>query len=478
MQHALPPRVVYVSSPEARSITDRLPSNIGRSSIVHSLIESLELLTESETDRNAQGNDAVRARVALPLIATCQDLLRYHSPEYIDTLFNQEAMRERPLKRDKPNFYHPAQSRGPESDSDDNGDEVSDFGLEDDCPIFDGLEEYCKVVAGGSLTAAREIRDGRADIAIYWDGGRHHATKSKASGFCYVNDIILAIIELQRPSVPSLGSEAKVKRLSKIMYLDLDLHHGDGVAEAFSSNKRVLTLSCHLWSRGFYPSSPEGQLAYTGPRHPAPAAYTTLNLVIPKSGLSSSNHLRLVKTSIKPVFEAFAPDALVIQCGVDGLTEDPCKEWNLDLAGYGETLKEILSWRKCQSVDELQKAPLENEELSYRLPTLLLGGGGYNSPNAARAWAYFTSIALGRPLAVTSMLPMTVKLPEAESSNGDRQQSEVTHIPETCEYWDEFRPSFTLDILPGLRRDENSEEDIQKIERTFAEYAAKLRQRK
>ena len=132
------------------------------------------------------------------------------------------------------------------------------------------------------MKAARLLRDGLADIAVFWDGGvsrltclfciarltnvplttqRHHASKAQASGFCYINDVVLAILELQRvPARPRdagsvTGLPRAAKRLKKIMYIDLDLHHGDGVAEAFEDSPNVLTLSLHLWSRGFYPSS-------------------------------------------------------------------------------------------------------------------------------------------------------------------------------------------------------------------------------
>ena len=132
------------------------------------------------------------------------------------------------------------------------------------------------------MTAARILRDGLADIAVFWDGGvssitspiraaslidvpsttqRHHASRAQASGFCYINDVVLAILELQRApakrrEVDSTSDRPRAaKRLKKIMYIDLDLHHGDGVAEAFEDNPNVLTLSLHLWSRGFYPSS-------------------------------------------------------------------------------------------------------------------------------------------------------------------------------------------------------------------------------
>jgi len=72
------------------------------------------------------------------------------------------------------------------------------MGPECDCPIFDGLFEFCSISAGGSMEAARRLNHGDCDIAINWGGGLHHAKKAEASGFCYVNDIVLCIIELLR----------------------------------------------------------------------------------------------------------------------------------------------------------------------------------------------------------------------------------------------------------------------------------------
>lgn len=92
---------------------------------------------------------------------------------------------------------------------------------------------------------------------------RHHATKSAAAGYCYINDIVLSILELQQNPLfekksilsSAQSSQTKPKRLKKILYIDLDLHHGDGVADAFETNPNVVTVSLHLWSKGFYPSS-------------------------------------------------------------------------------------------------------------------------------------------------------------------------------------------------------------------------------
>lgn len=79
-----------------------------------------------------------------------------------------------------------------------NADILANFNIFADCPIFDSMFEYCQKYAGASLAAARRLASGRTDIAVNWSGGLHHAKKSEASGFCYVNDIVLGILELLR----------------------------------------------------------------------------------------------------------------------------------------------------------------------------------------------------------------------------------------------------------------------------------------
>jgi histone deacetylase 1/2 len=108
-----------------------------------------------------------------------------------------------------------------------------------DCPGFEGLYDFCKLAAGGSIDAADLIIAGEGDIVINWSGGYHHGKKSEASGFCYVNDIVLCILEL-------------LKAYPRVLYLDIDVHHGDGVEEAFFHTNRVFTVSFQVqvpWRR-------------------------------------------------------------------------------------------------------------------------------------------------------------------------------------------------------------------------------------
>jgi acetoin utilization deacetylase AcuC-like enzyme len=118
----------------------------------------------------------------------------------------------------------------------------SRFGETVDCPVYQGLFDYCQQAVGASLDCADLIITGEADIAINWAGGFHHAKKGGMSGFCYVNDVVICILEL-------------LKFFPRVMYLDVDVHHGDGVEEAFYSTNRVVTVSFHEFGEDFFPGT-------------------------------------------------------------------------------------------------------------------------------------------------------------------------------------------------------------------------------
>jgi histone deacetylase 8 len=224
------------------------------------------------------------------------------------------------------------------------------------------------------MAAARELAEGRCDIAICWDGGRsvpfllpspihtlrvlrHHAHKSLASGFCYVNDCVLALLVLRRASPapsPSLD-QGNLRKKSRVMYLDLDVHYGDGVAAAFrgaGARGQVLTLSIHHAGRGFFPASEHAALPDI-----SSAAFDPFALSLPlHAGASCATFARVWRT-VDRVLETFAPDYIVLQCGVDGLAEDPLGAWNWSLGGEGG-----LAWCVQRVLDSPAKV-------------LLLGGG-------------------------------------------------------------------------------------------------------
>jgi histone deacetylase 8 len=291
------------------------------------------------------------------------------------------------------------------------------------------MRDYVCLVAGASMTAARALRDREADVACSWTGGRHHARKEQAAGYCYVNDIVLAVGELRKASL----AEPRPKRFNRILYLDVDLHAGDGPNAAFHSTPNVLTLSMHHHAPGFYPSCMP--LDATGPAASSPAAHHALNIAIPQPGASAATLLRLFESCVVPIRNAYAPDAVILQLGVDGLAGDPNNEFNYSLRGVLTLLAGCLAWR---------------------LPSLLLGGGGYHHANTARAWTACTALAAG--LATIDEL---LDLP----------------VPETVRDWPSYAPDFTLDVPAGKRADLNTEADLVRIERAFEGYAGALRDR-
>ncbi|KAH7098116.1 Arginase/deacetylase [Auriculariales sp. MPI-PUGE-AT-0066] len=313
---ATPKRVTYVVSNELAKIASLLPSNKIRSAVVHSLVKSYRLLDAKEYPQ---------LQIIQPDPATRADLCSYHDADFVDALLTE-----------------------------DNDSELdSTFGLDHDCPRFDGLRRYVELTAGATLSAARLLRDKTTDIGIVWDGGRHHAQKSKAEGFCYVNDCVLSVLAL--------------RRLGRVLYLDIDLHFADAVSAAFpppttAARPNVLVLSLHHAASGFYPAVP-------------PSSSATLPLL---AGTSARTIARIWLEGIEPVIQAFGPEAVVVQCGADGLAGDPYRVWNWSLGGPGG-----MGW-------------IIQRVLHLNHPTLLLGGGGYHNANTARAWAYLTSIAVSR----------------------------------------------------------------------------------
>ncbi|MHC4748174.1 MAG: arginase family protein [Planctomycetota bacterium] len=123
------------------------------------------------------------------------------------------------------------------------GSEALDMGLgTGDCPVFKGLYEGAVLAAGGTLVGARMILAGEADVAFNPSGGFHHAWPERASGFCYINDVALACM---------IFAEAG----KKVLYLDVDVHHGDGVAYAFYERADVMTISLHENPRMLFPGT-------------------------------------------------------------------------------------------------------------------------------------------------------------------------------------------------------------------------------
>lgn len=227
-----------------------------------------------------------------------------------------------------------------------------------DCPVFDGLFEFTQLYTGASLDGAIQLNQQQADICINWSGGLHHAKKSEASGFCYINDIVLAILEL-------------LKVHARVLYIDIDVHHGDGVEEAFYTTDRVMTFSLHKYG-DFFPGT--GHVQDVGAHD---GVGYSVNAPL-QSGITDETYLQEVFIPVMDkIMEVFQPGAIVLQCGADSLTGDRLGCFNLTTKGHAAAVKHVQA---------------------YNVPTLVLGGGGYTIRNVARCWAYETSVLLDEPI--------------------------------------------------------------------------------
>jgi len=228
--------------------------------------------------------------------------------------------------------------------------QLTRFNVGEDCPVFAGLFQFCQISAGGSIGGAAKLNRGDVDVAINWAGGLHHAKKAEASGFCYVNDIVLGILEL-------------LKVHKRVLYVDIDVHHGDGVEEAFYTSNRVMTLSFHKYGE-FFPGT--GDIKDIGS---GTGKNYSLNFPL-HDGIDDVSYETIFKPVCQMVMDRFRPEAIALQCGADSLTGDRIGCFNLTLHGH------------AMCVDYLK---------SFGIPMLVMGGGGYTIRNVSRAWTYETS---------------------------------------------------------------------------------------
>ena len=279
------------------------------------------------------------------------------------------------------------------------------YGFGYDCPLRKGTFEYCRNIAGGSLTAASLLCQGKYHVAVHWMGGWHHAHKDRASGYCYVNDIVLSILRLSH-------------NFKRVLYIDVDVHHGDGVERAFAATDRILTFSAHHATPGFFPGT--GNVEDVGVGR---GKFYSVNLPL-KEGASDGVYKAIVKKALLVVREKFRPDAVVFQAGCDGLNGDPMKVLNLTPNSLISVLKFVLKWE---------------------IPTLVLGGGGYHEANAAKCWCRMT--------AAVADVELEGEIPEHE-------------------YFAEYGPAFEFEHEESGRKDLNTfaylEETIAKIKNNLS----------
>jgi len=209
-------------------------------------------------------------------------------------------------------------------------------------PVYPEVFSRPATACGATLAAVDMLLSGPDAPAVVHSpaGGTHHGRRDRAAGFCYFNDPVLGILRLLD------------RGLSRVLYVDLDAHHGDGVEDAFRDEPRVLTISIHERDRWPY----TGGLADQGP--------SWRNLPVPP-GFHDSELAFLVDEVVVPLGEAFAPEVVMIQAGADGLADDPMSKLALSNRAI---------WRAVARLRTL--APR----------VLVLGGGGYNPWAVARCW--------------------------------------------------------------------------------------------
>lgn len=314
------------------------PMSPTRLALTMSLAEQIGILQEAET--------------IAPGICGESELLRVHTRAYVDAVARASTSGE-PAQRPGPEFEHGLGS--------------------DDNPIFPGMHEAGSVITGGTMAAARAITEGAAVRAVNIGGGMHHAMPDYASGFCVYNDAAVAISWLL-----DNGYE-------RVAYIDVDVHHGDGVQAAFLNDPRVLTASIHQHPATLWPNT--GWSAEVGA---GAAEGTAVNIpLLPRTG--DALWLRAFHAVIPSVIRAFQPQIIVSQCGVDTHRSDPLADLTLTVEGQRAAFRAMRD--------------LADEVCGGRW--LAVGGGGYDVLRVVpRSWTHLLAVALGRDIDPTTPIPV------------------------------------------------------------------------
>jgi acetoin utilization protein AcuC len=279
-----------------------------------------------------------------PVTATESELLTVHSPDYLDAV--------RRASTDPSYLGHGLGS--------------------DDNPVFSGMFDAAALIAGGSKLAALQVWNGHTRHAVNIAGGLHHAMRDSAAGFCVINDVVVAIRALL---------EAGAQRVA---YVDIDVHHGDGVQAAFYDDPRVLTISMHQHPRTLWPGTGYPRELGTGR-----AEGTSVNLPLPP-GTTDRPWLRAFHAVVPSLLQAFEPEVLVSQCGVDTHRSDPLADLSLSVDGHAAAYRSMRD--------------LAVQYAGGRW--LALGGGGYDLVRVVpRSWTHLLATVLDRDVAPNRPLP-------------------------------------------------------------------------
>lgn len=312
--------------------------------------------------------------------ASVEQLLRFHHAEYVNALI--EADEKGSVSKEVRDRYR--------------------IGTMEN-PLFPGLFRRASTAVGGSILAAELAMDGR--VVFHPSGGTHHGRADRASGFCYFNDPVFAILALLEQ-----GAE-------RVFYVDLDAHHGDGVQDAFEADARVMTVSIHEEKRWPHSGLVEDR-----------AAGSARNLPVPR-GFNDNELMFLVEEAVLPLADAFAPEALVITCGADALEGDPLSRLALSNTGLWTAVEKLV-----------QACPR----------AVVLGGGGYNPWTVVRCWSGLWGRLNGRTIPATLPAPAQDFLRGFECDLVDADEVPDEWITQLADRWNDgpLRPEVCR--LPGL----------------------------
>jgi acetoin utilization protein AcuC len=225
-----------------------------------------------------------------------------------------------------------------------------------DCPIFKDMYDYVALAAGGTVAGARLIMDEGFEVAFNPSGGFHHSQPGNAAGFCFLNDIVLAALEF-----------ADAGR--KVLFLDIDVHHCDGVQDAFYERGDIMTVSMHESGRTLFPGT-----GFESEIGRGDGEGYTVNVPLPV-GTYDEVYLTAFKKGVWPLLEAYDPDVIILELGMDALAGDPLAHLHLTNNTHAEIVEHVLKLGK---------------------PILATGGGGYHVDNTVRGWALCWSILCGQ----------------------------------------------------------------------------------
>ena len=272
-----------------------------------------------------------------PTSAEPDDLLRVHTQDFLDAVCLAD--------------------RNPTDRS------VRAFGLgPGDTPAFRGIWPSARFYAGGTIDAARLVASGEFEVAFNVAGGLHHAHADHASGFCTFNDLALGIKTLQD------------KGFHKVAYVDIDVHHGDGVQSIFWDDPTVLTISLHEGPEWLFPRETGFVSETGGPNAPG----TSINVPF-APGTGDALWHEGFEAVIPEALSRFRPDALVLQLGADAHFGDPLAHLSLSSHGWMRAVERLM-------------------ELGTGKPIVVTGGGGYNRSTVPRLWAMVATLCAEAPL--------------------------------------------------------------------------------